>query len=322
MKLEGPVVVTGASGFIGGELAEQLLRENTDVYCLVRPRGVAAARQRGFSEDRILPMNEFRHTDIAPLMKRLQPKFVFHLAASGVDPQSASDEEILRTNVDLVTQLLLSLQECSVVRFIHTGSCFEYAMSSATERLTEESLVSPESIYGAAKAASVLCGNALAKQLQIPFTTLRLFGVYGPGEAPKRLLPYLIDHLIHDRSVDLTAGEQVRDLLFVSDVVQAYVSAALSADLKTYEAYNVCSSQGTRIRELALAVAQVLGKPQDLLAFGERPYRAEECMHILGDNSRFQSHTDWAPQTSLEHGIGYTIEAAMAGNEVSNGSIK
>ncbi len=312
MRFDGPVVVTGASGFIGGALAMRLLDEQADVYCLLRPTGLGSARARGIPADRMIELSTFEHSDLAPVMESLQPAYVLHLAASGVDPRCLDPEVILAGNVDLVTQLLLAVRACPVKRFIHTGSCFEYAMQACPERLTEESPIAPETLYGAAKAASVLCGNALARQLDSPFTTLRLFGVFGPGEAPERLLPYLIDHLVGGRSVDLTEGEQIRDLLYVDDVVEAYLASVVSPDLVPYRVYNVCSGRGTRVKDLALAVARSLDRPPALLGFGKRPYRAEECMRILGDNARFLRDTQWKPRTSLQDGISRTIEAEMA----------
>ena len=308
MEMDAPVLLTGASGFIGGALALRLLDEDADVFCLVRTVELEAVRKRGIPKDRVIEISSFKHSELGPLVESIQPEYVLHLAACGVNPQFSDPEEILSGNVDLVTQLLLAVRDCPVKRFIHTGSCFEYAVHACEERLTEESPIAPDSLYGAAKAASVLYGNALAGKLKIPFTVLRLFGVFGPGEAPERLLPYLIERLMRDRPVDLTEGEQIRDLLFIDDVVEAYLTALLSSKLASRRAYNVCSGDGTRIKDLALAVARVLGKPSELLEFGKRPYRPDECMQILGNNQRFLQDTGWEPRTSLEDGIIRMVE--------------
>jgi len=322
VKLDGTVVLTGGSGFIGGALATRLLAAGTDVHCLIRPGSVGTTRRRGIPEERIVEVSEFTCAQLAPIMETLRPTYVFHLAASGVLPGSVPEDEILEANLGLVTQLLLGLRACSIQRFIHTGSCFEYALDLSADRLTEESPIAPQSIYGAAKAASVLCGNALARQLGIPFITLRLFGVFGPGEDSKRLVPYLLDSLISERRVDLTPGEQIRDFLFIHDVLDAYVSAAISPSLSNFSTYNICSGCPTRIKDLAIEVARVLNRPMHLLAFGERPYRSDECMRMLGDNSRFRCDTDWQPRTSLEAGISLTISAEMAHRGISDWSAR
>jgi nucleoside-diphosphate-sugar epimerase len=70
-----------------------------------------------------------------------------------------------------------------------------------------------------------------------------------------------------------------------------------------YEAYNVCSSQPTRIREVGEVVADTLQKPRDLLQWGRRQYRTDEPMWLVGDNRRFVRATSWRPAVSLEDGI-------------------
>jgi len=80
-------------------------------------------------------------------------------------------------------------------------------------------------VYGAPKPLSTL-REQLRFATEHTLRNLRLFGVFGTHEAPQRLVPYLIRHLEHNEAVDLTPGEQVRDLLFEDDVVQAFLEAA------------------------------------------------------------------------------------------------
>ena len=308
MTMDGRVLLTGASGFIGSTLASRLLSDGADVSCLVRTVELEAAHKRGIPEDRMIKISSFQHAELAPIMDSLQPEYIFHLAASGVNPQDSDPEDVLNGNVNLVTQLLLSVRGCSVKRIIHTGSCSEYAISPSEDYLTEDSPIGPDTLYGAAKAASVIYGNALAKQLAVPFTTLRLFGVYGVGEAPGRLVPYLIDRLACDESVDLTPGEQIRDLLYIDDIVEAFLAAATSPEIESYRAYNVCSGCETQIKDMAIEVARAMDKPRRLLEFGGRPYRPDESMRIVGSNERFCRDTKWKPRISLQDGIRRMVE--------------
>jgi nucleoside-diphosphate-sugar epimerase len=173
--------------------------------------------------------------------------------------------------------------------------------------LTEEDPLFPVSLYGAAKACSHVYGAAFAKLRNIPFCTLRLFGVFGPGEASYRLIPYVISHLRRDTPVDLTGGEQLRDLLYVDDVVEALLLAAKSDALPSGSSYNICSGQGVSIRRVAEEVAEAMNKPKNLLRFGARPYRADEPMWLVGDNQRFRSVTGWLPRVTLRDGIGEMV---------------
>jgi UDP-glucose 4-epimerase len=236
-------------------------------------------------------------------LKGISPDVVFNLASAGVNPADRDPLAMLDGNVHLLAGLLCSLDGHKPRRFIHTGSCSEYAPAETGHLITEDDPAAPPSLYGAAKLCASLYGAALAAERDIPFLNLRLFGVYGAGEAPYRLVPYLISKLREDQPVDLTPGEQVRDLLYLDDVVDALLAAATSDRLGESGIFNVCSGQGIRVREVAEQVAETMKKPKSLLRFGARAYRPDESMWIVGDNRRFAAVTGWLPRVSLAEGI-------------------
>ena len=125
-----------------------------------------------------------------------------------------------------------------------------------------------------------------------------------------------------NRPVDLTGGDQVRDMLYVDDVIEALVVAGRGDRLGSFEAYNVCSGRPIRVREIGEAVAEAMEKPRDLLRWGTRPYRQDEPMWLVGDNHRFTEATRWHPRVSLSEGIRRMIAATgdfSAGLGRSNG---
>jgi len=198
----------------------------------------------------------------------------------------------------------------SLNRFIFTGSCSEYGFAASDGiAISEDQPLRPTSTYGAAKAAAELYGQALAEQLQIPFVTLRLFNVFGPGERPHRLLPTILDSLMQDRTVALTGGEQQRDLLYVDDVAEALMAAAHSDNLQPGAAYNICSGIPLKIRQVGESAAELLNKPKSLLEWGKLPYRADEPMWVVGDPARFAQATAWRPKLNLTTGIERMIAA-------------
>ena len=236
-------------------------------------------------------------------LKGVSADVVFNLASAGVNPADREPLAMLEGNVRLLAGLLCSLDSQQTRRFIHTGSCSEYAPAEPGHRLAEDDPVGPSSLYGAAKLCASAYGRALAAERGICFLNLRLFGVFGAGEAPYRLVPYLIGKLREDQPVDLTAGEQVRDWLYVDDAVSALLAAATSENLGETGVYNVCSGQATSVREIAEQVAETMKKPKQLLRFGARAYRPDESMWIVGDSQRFTAATGWLPRVSIAEGI-------------------
>ena len=302
-------LVTGASGFIGSVLVNRLLAEKIEVTCLVRCK----QRLKGLPVNSGIRIVEVPSFDALSLKEKLTGIFsdvVFNLASYGVQPQDRDAQLLVEGNVALLTNLLTAIASWPIRRFIHAGSCSEYGHPSAGEKaISEEQPLRPTSTYGAAKAAAALFGSSLASHLGIPFLTLRLFGVYGTQEGPQRLIPYVIDRLKQQQDVDLTTGEQARDWLFEDDVAEAFLQAAEAESLKFYEAYNVCSGRATRVRDLAELVADTLHRPRHLLHWGERPYRADEPMWLVGDNRRFRESTSWRPRTAIEDGISRVISS-------------
>lgn len=199
---------------------------------------------------------------------------------------------MIEGNIAILLRVLRATADWPLRRFVHASSCSEYGYPEREGALIAETHpIQPKSLYGAAKAASVLCGNALAFSLSVPFVTLRLFGVFGTQEGPQRLVPYLISRLLNDQPVDLTGGEQVRDFLFEDDVAAAFLAAESSEGLRSGQVYNMYASTPTRIRDEGELVADAMAKPRDLLHWGERPYRPDEPMWMVGDNRRFRGAT-------------------------------
>jgi UDP-glucose 4-epimerase len=138
----------------------------------------------------------------------------------------------------------------------------------------------------------------------VPSAILRPFAVYGPGEAPERLLPSLLAALRDGRPLDLTPGDQRRDWLHVDDVVAAYLRAAqLDAHALNGVIWNVCSGTPVSVRQFGETLAGLLGAPRELLRWGRLAYRPEEPMWIVGSNHRLCTAAGWRPQYSLAEGL-------------------
>jgi UDP-glucose 4-epimerase len=306
-------LVTGATGFIGSSLARRLAREGARVTCPVRSSSPRAAALDAIPNLRVVPLDAFTPSALAEALHGASAEVVFHLASYGVDPGERDPEHMIEGNVTLVTRLLGATAPLSPSRFVFAGSCSEYAPALEPQRIAETHPVHPQSMYGAAKAAARLYGDALARRLGIHFVTLRPFGVYGPGEAPHRLIPHLLDRLTRDDPPDLTPGEQARDLTYVDDMVEAFLLAATARGIEPHHAYNACTGDPVKIREVAEMVTRRLEKPNADLGLGRRPYRGDEPMWVVGDGRRFREATGWQPRVGLAEGIDRMIAAAREG---------
>jgi UDP-glucose 4-epimerase len=300
-------LVIGATGFLGTELVRRLRAAGVPTHSLLflnRARRTAPPGE-------VIESRSPAAVDIRAALDDTRFDCVYHVAAAGVSPAERDPQTLLDGNLGLVSNVMMALASQPPRRFIYTGSCAEYSRAEPPQRIPEEHPTLPGNVYGASKAAATIWATALAQKLGIPLVTLRLFHIYGPTEAPSRLVPYLVDCLRNDVRAKLTKGEQYRDALYIDDAVSALLAAGAAQTLPQ-SVYNVCSGLPVTVRELADTAARVLGKSTDFLEFGALPYRPDEEMWIVGDNRKFLRDTTWTPTVALEDGLAQVVRARSA----------
>ncbi|MCF2674258.1 NAD-dependent epimerase/dehydratase family protein [Fusobacterium varium] len=296
------ILITGATGFIGRNLIEKLHDSNyeilalileekekniiPDVECILWSRFLDEKNEEVYSLNR----KKIKHVDV-----------VIHLASYGVDPKDNDINLMIDSNVNLTKNLLMSLKKINCKKIIFTGSGFEYG-DKGKIKLNEDMYLDPFSIYGATKASSFLIGKKICETLNINFINLRLFNIFGEYEAKNRLLPQLIFNSLEEKKLNFTTGEQIRDYLYIKDVVKAY-EIILKLNLFDNEIYNICSSEEISIRNFIEKAAKVLNISFSKLNFGAISTRKEEAMYIVGDNNKFVNKTGWKNKFTLEEGI-------------------
>jgi nucleoside-diphosphate-sugar epimerase len=299
-------LVTGGTGFLGSALCRRLLEGGVKVTLLARP-GSAIPNE---IDDVAVVADIADRSAVAKAITGRSADVLFHLASYGVAPGDRDLATMFLVNVAATDAVVRAAPVLGARAFVFLGSCSEYAPPPWGVRIDETAPLAAKGIYGASKAAAGLWGQALARQLGANFMWLRLFNVFGPGEAAHRLAPSIIRALSRGEEARLSAGTQVRDYLFVDDAVEAVIQAGRAALEGRSGPYNVCTGEPIAVRAFAETVADVMRKPLDLLRFGVLDYRPDDYPWLVGDPSRFQHDTGFRPATSLRAGIEKTIAAA------------
>lgn len=261
-------LITGITGFIGGELARRLLAEGWHVDALVRPgsdiAGLSFANQITFH---VIDDNE----DMAPALAKAQPDIVFHLASLYLAEHSAEQvEPLVRSNVLFPALLAEAMTATGATRLINTGTAWQ--QFHGAEYL-------PVNLYAATKQAAedLLLYYIDARRLST--ITLRLFDTYGRRDKRRKLIQILIDAARSGEPLAMSPGDQIVDLTHVEDVIDGFMVAArrlLEAPTPLRENFLLSGERHT-IKSLVRLVDEVMQFPL-APTFGDRPYRDREVM--------------------------------------------
>lgn len=299
------VLLTGATGFIGSQVARALLAMGHEVRASVRTgRSMDAVADVA---DRI----EWVHLDLFDADPAAIDALAggteacVHLAWFAVPGQYLASPENLRCASGSL-RLLESLARQGCRRAVFVGSCFEYDFDGG--RLSEASAVRPQSLYAASKLSTLCMGEQLARLHGLEFVWARLFYLYGPFEDARRLVPSVIGSLLRRESVDVTHGAQVRDFLHVADVGSALASLAGSS---LSGVVNVGSGETVTVRQVVATLEALLGG-EGLVRYGARPDNPTDPPFVLADNRKLVAGTGWSPVHDLESGLRQTIEWSKA----------
>jgi nucleoside-diphosphate-sugar epimerase len=295
-------IVTGASGFIGRALCKHLQRNGKAVLAISRHESTDPPEARWLGHMAKPDTHQLRE-----ILKGTRIDAVFHCAAYGVKPSDRTVQDSFDGNILAMTEWVEVAADLGAAVFVYTGSCSEYGNAPPGIPISESTPLAATDLYGASKAAGGVWGRAVAQKLGIRFQWMRLFGVYGPGEGPTRLLPYIVSRLREGLHVDLTPGRQYRDFLFIDDVVTGLQKAAETAEAGPF---NLCSGKPVTIREFSEAVAAHFKSGiKSPLDFGARPYRADEPLWMVGNPENFIRSTGFQPEITLSEGISRSINA-------------
>ncbi|WP_439493744.1 NAD-dependent epimerase/dehydratase family protein [Bosea sp. (in: a-proteobacteria)] len=295
------VLITGATGFVGGEVTKLCLSRGYRTSALVRP-GRAGAVPFGVNAIEVDLCDE---TALITAVRAANPTAILHLAAYGVAPHDRDPLMMQQINVGLAGALVRSAARCGAV-VVSAGSNAEYAETSGPGRVDEHTALNAQHLYGASKAAGGLLALATASALSLPMRHMRVFNVYGAGEAPHRLLPSLVAQRNGHGRIPLSEGRQIRDYLHVADVAAGLLAAAerlRSGALRGADALNLCSGEGISIRDFSLLAAEALGIESQRLGFGDLPMRPGEIARLVGNPDRMKIDLGWAPTYDAATGI-------------------
>ena len=303
------VLVTGAAGFIGSHLCEQLLQRGhsvvgVDAFIPYYPREVKERNVGSLSRSHNFFFREvdLRCDELHPLFQDVE--VVFHLAAMAGLMGSWNDFDSYVTCNVQGTQRLLEAARLNKITHFLLGST-----SSVYGRLAlgnEESALAPCSPYGVTKVGAEQLCRAYAENFGLPVTILRFFSVYGPRQRPDMAYHIFIRALLQDEPVTLFGdGEQSRSNTFIDDCVQGILLAYEQPDRSIGEIFNLGGGEVVTINQVLNILEEVLGAHVKI-AFA--PSRPGDQRSTAADIGKIVRVLGYAPTTPVAIGLQAQVE--------------
>lgn len=315
-------LVTGAAGFIGSHLVEELLRLGQTVVGL---DNFATGHRRNLEDVRNQVGEEAygRFSLIEGDIRGLEAcrracegvDVVLHQAALGSVPRSIKDPLTThQVNVDGFVNMLVAARDAGVRRFVYASSSSVYGDHPGLPKV-EDQIGTPLSPYAVSKRINELYAHTFQDHFGLETIGLRYFNVFGPRQDPEgpyaAVIPKWIGQLMAgQRCVIHGDGETSRDFCYVANAVQANLLATVAPIEATGRTYNVAFGERTTLNELHAAMVDVLRslRPRhslELPVFGS--FREGDVRHSLADISEARAKLQYAPALSAFQGLKTTI---------------
>jgi NAD dependent epimerase/dehydratase len=314
MDLKGKkVLLTGADGFIGSHLAEELLNEGCHLRAFVYYNSFNTWGWLDTLSKEQLDRIEIFAGDIRdPNGVRTAMKdidIVFHLAALIAIPYSYhSPDSYIDTNIKGTLNIVQAAKDLNVSRVLVTSTSEVYGTAQFVP-ITELHPKQPQSPYSASKIGADCIADSFYRSFNSPITIVRPFNTYGPRQSARAVIPTIITQLLAGiTAIKLGDLTPTRDLLFVKDTVKGFVAIAKQPELIGHEV-NIATQSEISIRDLANELIQQINPNAKIIEDEQRLRPAKsEVFRLFGSNEKLKQYTNWQAEYTIQSGLAETIK--------------
>lgn len=281
------VLLFGKNGFVGENIIAAFVKQNIPILTPTQ------------SECNLLSQQS-----VEKYISNTNPNIIINAAFIGVNSKLMYSKKYLDDNLLIIANIVRAgVNKKSIKKIFHLGSSLEYGPGKKT--ISENSLVAPQNMYGTVKAITTLLALGLAREQGVPLTVVRPFNLYGPFDT-KSVVYYVIKSILSSHRFAITKGEQVRDYLYCPDFAEiVYRMSASYSRFEDNKTYNICSGKPTTLHEI---FSQIFKKLNYHYSREYLPYSNNEYWRQVGNNGRIKKLITFPKLTSLNDGIGQTID--------------
>ena len=305
-------LVTGAGGFIGSHLVENLLEKNAHVRAFVKynSRG-----DWGFISE--LPREVMKSVEVIsgnivdPFFTRKAVQgcdYVFHLAALiGIPHSYIAPNDYVSVNVQGTLNILQACRDERTPRLVHTSTSETYGTAQYVP-IDEKHPLQGQSPYSASKIAADKMVESYYKSFDLPVVTVRPFNTYGPRQSARAFIPTVITQALTKNEIVMGSLDTVRDMTFVKDTAEGFIKVGLCEKV-IGRVVNLGTGEGKTIGKMVETILRLLDKniPVKQESARIRPAKSE-VMQLISNNTIAKEVCGWRPTHDLEYGLQQTID--------------
>jgi nucleoside-diphosphate-sugar epimerase len=284
------VILTGVTGFIGNHLARTLIRNGIQVFAIVR----TGSDIKRIPDGSIVYEHDGSTSSLITIVSDIKPDIVIHLASCFIARHTPDNiDNLVDSNLKFGLQLLEAMSYVGCHNLINTGTGWQHFENREND---------PVCLYAATKTAFESLIEYYVRVKSFSVITLKLHDTYGTDDTRGKLINLLLSAASTGSELDLSPGEQKIDLVYVDDVVNAYIKAMECFNEippGSHHRYMVTSGAPMSIKEMVLVIEEATGRKVHA-NWGARDYRDRE---VFVPSNFYPSVPHWEPIVNLPKGI-------------------
>ena len=300
------IIITGATGFVGSNLARYFAGQNNEIHLLLRSSSNTWRIADIMDDINVHQADLTAPAELERVVTSVRPDIILHTAVYGGHPFQNDTDKIFDANLRGTINLVKACRSLDYELFVNTGSSSEYGVKR--QPVAETDICEPGEDYGVSKTAASLYCQMAARRDRKPIITFRLFSPYGSYDDATRLIPSVIISCLNGRTPTVSSPIFVRDYIYIRDIVSAYEKAIETSHRQSPgEIFNVGSGKQQTVGDVVQYIVQLVDKniqPE----WGSPGKRQNEPQVWQADVSKAESLLGWKPRYSIEQGLGETVE--------------
>lgn len=295
-------IVTGANGFVGAAICEELAEQGVQVVAVVRSMNSDVRRLQKLKGIQIVYCELKDYHELPTKIMDRDIDVFYHLAWDGTSGELRGNSLIQTDNIRYSCEAVKMCAELGCKRFVFAASIMEYEVQKSMETENKQGI---NTLYCTAKLAADYMARAVADSFQINYIRAVISNIYGPGEVSARLINTSIRKLLRGVHCAFSPGEQMYDFIYITDAAKAF--AAIGERGIADRTYYIGSAKPKPLKEFLLEMKEQTA-PEQEIGLGELPFSGVSLSYDEFDIRAVKRDTGFEPQVSFAEGIRRTAE--------------